>query len=141
MSRIDTATAGTTASTDLSAASDAVQPAADSAELSRLRARATEAAVKFEAFFIKQMMKQMRASTAVLADEDSPLKKRVNEDMLELADGVVADAMAGQRAFGIADLMLKQVLPTLNAGSTDLSSGATGSPLKAKEARSSGTSS
>ncbi len=140
MSRID-ATTATAAASDPSAASDAVQPAADSAELSRLRTRATEAAVKFEAFFIKQMMKQMRASTAVLADDDSPLKKRVNEDMLELADGLVADAMAGQRAFGIADLMLKQVLPTLGAGSADLSSGAAASPLKAKEAPSSGTSS
>lgn len=130
MSRID----ATTTLAGLSATSDAVQQPADSAELTRLRARATEAAVKFEAFFIKQMMKQMRASTAVLADDDSPLKKRVNEDMLELADGLVADAMAGQRAFGIADLMLKQVLPTLDKKGSDLSTGAAASPATAKEA-------
>ncbi|QPF74148.1 hypothetical protein G8A07_15325 [Roseateles sp. DAIF2] len=92
-------------------------------EAARLRQRATDAAVKFEAFFIKQMMGQMRSATRVLADEDSPLKNKVNEDMLDLADGLVADAMAGQRAFGIADLMLKQILPA--AG---LSAAPAGSP-------------
>jgi len=106
---------------------------ADGADQARLRARATDAAVKFEAFFIKQMMRQMRASTAALAADDSPLKKRSNEDMTDLADGLVADAMAGQRAFGIADLMLKQVLPTIAAGA-GLSSGAAASPGIAKEA-------
>lgn len=92
-------------------------------EAGRLRQRATDAAVKFEAFFIKQMMSQMRSATRVLADEDSPLKNKVNEDMLDLADGLVADAMAGQRAFGIADLMLKQVLPSVG-----LSAAPAGSP-------------
>lgn len=84
-----------------------VLPAVDPAT----KAKATDAAVKFEAFFIKQMISQMRAGTRALADEDSPDKKRVNQDMLDLADGLVADALAQQRAFGIADLMLKQVLP------------------------------
>lgn len=83
----------------------------------RIKAQATGAAVKFEAFFIKQMISQMRAGTRALADEDSPEKKRVNQDMLDLADGFVADALAQQRAFGIADLMLKQVLPQLAAAS------------------------
>lgn len=80
----------------------------------RLQARAAEAAEKFEAFFIKQMMSQMRSATRALADDDSPLKNKVNEDMMDMADGLVADAMAGQRAFGIADLMLKQILPKVN---------------------------
>lgn len=80
----------------------------------RVKAQATDAAVKFEAFFIKQMISQMRAGTRALADEDSADSKRVNQDMLDLADGLVADALAQQRAFGIADLMLKQVLPHLS---------------------------
>ncbi len=80
----------------------------------RVKVQATDAAVKFEAFFIKQMISQMRAGTRALADEDSADSKRVNQDMLDLADGLVADAMAQQRAFGIADLMLKQVLPHLS---------------------------
>jgi flagellar protein FlgJ len=82
----------------------------------RVKAQATDAAVKFEAFFIKQMISQMRAGTRALADEDSADSQRVNQDMLDLADGLVADALAQQRAFGIADLMLKQVLPHLSEG-------------------------
>jgi flagellar protein FlgJ len=31
--------------------------------------------------------------------------------MLDLADTMVADKMAGQRAFGIADAILRQLLP------------------------------
>ncbi len=94
----------------------------------RLRQRATDAAVKFEAQFIKQMLGQMRSATRELADEDSPLKKKTSEPLTDLADGLVADAMAGQRAFGIADLLLKQLLPA-----PDLSSGAAASP-SAKQA-------
>jgi flagellar protein FlgJ len=107
----------------------------------RLRQRATEAAVKFEAFFIKQMIGQMRAATRELADEDSPLKNKVNQDMMDMADGLVADAMAGQRAFGIADMMLKQVLPAVGlqpAGQGGLSRSAAVSPLSPQEPHRSG---
>ena len=77
----------------------------------RYRAKATEAAVKFESFFIGQMLHQMRASTRAMAGEGSVFKDPVNEDMLDLADNLVADKMAGQRAFGIADAILRQLLP------------------------------
>ncbi|MCX2861684.1 rod-binding protein [Paucibacter sp. PLA-PC-4] len=96
--------------TQLNPAAPGATPGAD-ADAVRLQTRAAEAAEKFEAFFIKQMMSQMRSATRALADDDSPLKNKVNEDMMDMADGLVADAMAGQRAFGIADLMLKQILP------------------------------
>lgn len=82
-------------------------PADDAA----MRERAGQAAEKFEAHMIRQMLQQMRSSMRELADEDSPLKNKVNQDMLDLADGLVADQMAGQRAFGIADALLKQLLP------------------------------
>ncbi|NCT85661.1 MAG: flagellar biosynthesis protein FlgJ [Comamonadaceae bacterium] len=77
----------------------------------RLRQRATDAAVKFEAQFIRQMLSQMRSATRELADDDSPSKQRTHEQMADFADGLVADSLAGQRAFGIADLLLKQLLP------------------------------
>ncbi|MGV7206829.1 hypothetical protein ACLB1G_03120 [Oxalobacteraceae bacterium A2-2] len=81
------------------------------------RAKATEAAVKFESFFIGHMLHQMRSGTRELAGDDSPYKDKVNEDMLDLADNMVADKMAGQRAFGIADAILRQLLPpTRGAG-------------------------
>ncbi|MGN6826362.1 rod-binding protein [Paucibacter sp. M5-1] len=109
-----------------------LNPAATGADADaiRLQARAAEAAEKFEAFFIKQMMSQMRSATRALADDDSPLKNKVNEDMMDMADGLVADAMAGQRAFGIADLMLKQILPA--AG---LSPAAAASPSPGDESK------
>lgn len=110
------------------AGGDAVSEAAPAPAVdARTQAKATDAAVKFEAFFIKQMISQMRAGTRALADDDSAENKRANQDMLDLADGMVADALAQQRAFGIADLMLKQVLPA--AG---LSSDAAGSPSGGK---------
>jgi flagellar protein FlgJ len=88
-----------------------------------LRQRVTDAAVKFEAQFIRQMLGQMRSATRELADEDSPTRQRTHEQMTDLADGLVADSLAGQRAFGIADLLLRQLLPA-----PDLSAGAAGSP-------------
>lgn len=82
---------------------DSVDPA--------FRAKATEAAVKFESFFIGHMLHQMRSGTRVLADEDSALNNKVNQDMLDLADNLVADQLAGRRAFGVADAILRQLLP------------------------------
>lgn len=85
----------------------AVAPAPSSSEqeLQRL----TQAAVKFEAFFVAQMMEQMRKSTAVLADEDSALNDHVNQAPLAMADHAVADALSERRAFGIADMLVRQM--------------------------------
>jgi peptidoglycan hydrolase FlgJ len=73
--------------------------------------QATEAAEKFESFFIAETLRQMRRSTREMASEDSVFNNRVNEDMLDLADTLVADTMASQRAFGIADVLLRQLVP------------------------------
>ena len=89
------------------AADDGVDP--------KYRAKATEAAVKFESFFIGHMLHQMRAGTRVLAAEDSVFKDKINEDMLDMADNLVADQLAGQRAFGVADAILRQLLPPASA--------------------------
>lgn len=75
------------------------------------RKKASEAAVKFESFFIGHMLKQMRSSTKELAGDDSIYKDSVNSDMLDMADNLVADQMAHQRAFGVADAILRQLLP------------------------------
>lgn len=99
-----------TAAANEAAAVDASSPAGDAVD-ARYRARAEAAAEKFEAFFISMMLKQMRSVTRELADEDSVFRSRINQDMLEVADGKLAEAMAGQRAFGIADVILRQLLP------------------------------
>jgi flagellar protein FlgJ len=91
---------------------DAIAPAADSAAPSPAYvAKANKAAVEFESFFISHMLQQMRESAKALAPEDSPLKDPVNSDMLDMADKLLAGHMAGQRAFGVADAILKQLLP------------------------------
>ncbi len=81
------------------------------ADDAKIREQASKAAEKFESFFIGQMLRQMRAGTRELAGEDSPFKNKVNEDMQDFADGLMADSLAGQRAFGIADVILRQLLP------------------------------
>jgi flagellar protein FlgJ len=91
---------------------DKVAPAADTAKLDPAYvAKATKAAVEFESFFISHMLQQMRESARTLAPEDSPLKDPVNSDMLEMADKMLAGHMANQRAFGVADAILRQLLP------------------------------
>lgn len=73
-------------------------------------AKATKAAVEFERFFIGHMLRTMRASTREMADEDSVFNNRVNQDMQDMADDLLAGNMAGQRAFGIADAILRQLV-------------------------------
>ena len=88
---------------------DAVTPATEN---EAHVAQATKAAVEFESFFISQMLKDMRSTTREMADEDSVFKDKVNQDMQDMADGILSKQMAGQRAFGVADAILRQLLPT-----------------------------
>jgi len=85
-------------------------PAPQSDE-ARYQAKATEAAVKFESFFIAQTLHKMRDATKAMADDDSIYKDSINSDMLDMADNMVADQLAGRRAFGIADAILRQLAP------------------------------
>jgi flagellar protein FlgJ len=87
-----------------------VAPAADQPSPEFVK-KATKAAVDFESFFIQNMLHQMRESAKTLAPEDSPMKDPVNSDMLDMADKLLSGHMAGQRAFGVADAILKQLLP------------------------------
>jgi len=43
---------------------------------------------------------------------------RVNQDMQDMADDLLAGNMAGQRAFGIADAILRQLVPGASGGRT-----------------------
>lgn len=109
------------ASASPNAGAAAIAPASDSAAdqgaaLSPTeRARVEKAAVKFEAMFIGEMLKQMRRTTREFAGDDSVYKDRIAGDMLDMADTAVADSLAGQRAFGIADAILKQLIPAVPA--------------------------
>jgi flagellar protein FlgJ len=87
-----------------------VAPAADKPDAAYV-AKATRAAVEFESFFISHMLHQMRESQRTIAPDDSPVKDRVNQDMTDMVDNMLAGHLAGQRAFGVADAILKQLLP------------------------------
>jgi len=93
----------------------AVAPAADQPDPAYV-AKATKAAVEFERFFISHMLKEMRSSTRAMAAEDSVFNNRVNQDMQDMADDVLAGNMAGNRAFGIADAILRQLVPNAKPG-------------------------
>lgn len=97
---------------DASRAEPAIRAAADADPGSpEYRAKALEAAEKFEAYFVAQMLQQMRRITRELSGDEESFSARANEDMLDMADMMVADTLARQRAFGIADIVLRQVLP------------------------------
>ena len=95
---------------DAAAPAFAIDAAADAGD-ARYRAEATAAARKFESFFISQMLKDMRSATREMAAEGSVFKNRVNDDMQGYADSLMADEMSGRHAFGIADVILRQLLP------------------------------
>lgn len=78
-------------------------------------AKVQAAAEQFEGFFIAQMLRQMRQATREMAGEDSVFRNRVNQDMLDMADVTLADTLAGQRAFGIADAIVRQLLPQMHS--------------------------
>jgi flagellar protein FlgJ len=89
-----------------------LQPVGDPPTDADYRTKATAAAEKFESFFIGQMLKEMRSSVSELAEEGSVFKDPTNADMLGLADSMMADKMSGRHAFGIADAILRQLLPS-----------------------------
>lgn len=76
------------------------------------RAKVDKAAVQFEGLFIHQMLKEMRRSAEQIAGEDAIFKGQSGNGLLDIADTMLADAMAGQRAFGIADTIVKQMVST-----------------------------
>jgi flagellar protein FlgJ len=98
----------------------AVAPAADAPDpaTQALTAKVTKAAIDFESFFISNMLHQMRETTRTIAPDDSPYKDKVNQDMQDMADNILSGSIANQRAFGVADSILRQMLPTPSSAPT-----------------------
>jgi flagellar protein FlgJ len=88
------------------AVDEAVKPADP-----QYRQKVGQAAVKFEGLFIGQMLHEMRKSTRELSADDGIFKDRIDGGMLDYADTQLADSLASQRAFGIADVLVRQLLP------------------------------
>lgn len=110
---------------DLQTSAPAAQADAPvAAASSEYRGKVEKAAEQFEAQFLRQMIKEMRKATREMASEDSVFASSVNSDMLDYADMAVADQLARQRVFGVANAILAQLLPP--GGNIHLKSAAAG---------------
>jgi flagellar protein FlgJ len=78
--------------------------APQTAQTEAQRAQLRSAAEAFEAVFLRQMIGSMRQ--ARLAED--PFGSAASEQFRDMADARLADSMAQQRSFGIAELLLAQ---------------------------------
>lgn len=74
-------------------------------------AQLRSAAEAFEAVFLRQLIGSMRQ--AKLADDDL-FGSQATEQFRDMADARMADGMANQGSFGIADLLLQQFRAVMN---------------------------
>jgi flagellar protein FlgJ len=77
---------------------------AQGAQADPQRERLRAAAEAFEAVFLRQMIGSMRQ--ARLAED--PFGSAASEQFRDMADARLADSMAQQRSFGIAEMLLAQ---------------------------------
>ena len=68
-----------------------------------------QVAQQFEAVFIQMMLKNMRASSAVLSDQDSALSLQSGSMFQELWDNQMSIDVAKKSKLGIADMLTKQL--------------------------------
>jgi flagellar protein FlgJ len=85
-------------------AATASAQAPQTAQSEAQRAQLRSAAEAFEAVFLRQMIGSMRQ--ARLAED--PFGSAASEQFRDMADARLADSMAQQRSFGIAELLLAQ---------------------------------
>lgn len=71
-----------------------------------------EVAGQFEAMFLQMVLRQMRSSSDVLADEDSPFSSQQHGVFRDMHDGQLAIELSKKQSSGIADMLVKQLSPT-----------------------------
>lgn len=86
------------------AAADASQAGATGGKTEEQKAELRKAAESFEAIFLRQMIGAMRSATT----GDSLLGSDAANQFRDLMDSRIADDMAGNQSFGIAEMVLKQ---------------------------------
>lgn len=69
---------------------------------------------QFEAMFLQLVLRQMRSSSDVLADEDSPFSSQQHGMFRDMYDGQLAIEMAKKQSSGIADMLVKQLSPSVS---------------------------
>ncbi|AIP65723.1 peptidoglycan hydrolase [Burkholderia thailandensis] len=85
----------------------AARPAADESD----ERKATYAAEQFEALLASQMLREMRNAIREISPEGSMFRDAIGSGLMDMMDGAIAQALATQRAFGIADFVLAQIAP------------------------------
>ncbi|MBD0786765.1 rod-binding protein [Vibrio sp. Y2-5] len=66
-------------------------------------------AKQFEAMFLQLVLRQMRSSSDVMADEDSPFSSKQQGVFRDMYDGQMAIEMAKKQSSGIADMLVEQL--------------------------------
>ncbi|GLT16384.1 flagellar protein [Vibrio zhanjiangensis] len=68
---------------------------------------------QFEAMFLQMVLRQMRTSSDVLADKDNPFSSQQQGVFRDMYDGQLAIEMAKKQHAGIADMLIKQLTPSI----------------------------
>lgn len=81
------------------------------------RAGLETVAGQFEVQFLQMVLKNMRAASDALADEDSPVSSQQQRFYRDMYDSQLSMALAKHGGIGIKDSMIRQLEPTLkNSG-------------------------
>ncbi len=91
----------------------------DNANLNQIKQQDTEqglalVAEQFEAMFLQLVLKQMRSSNDVLADENSPFSSQQYGVFRDMYDGQLAMELAKNQQGGIAEMLVKQLSPNFS---------------------------
>ncbi len=74
---------------------------------------------QFEAMFLQMVLRQMRSSSDVLADEDNPFSSKQQSVYRDFYDGQLAIEMAKQQQTGISEMLVKQLSPDRQFNNAD----------------------
>lgn len=68
---------------------------------------------QFEAMFLQMVLRQMRSSSDVLADKDSPFASQQQGVFRDMYDGQLAMELAKKQNSGIANILIQQLSPSM----------------------------
>ncbi|WP_038876494.1 rod-binding protein [Vibrio jasicida] len=78
-------------------------------------------ASQFEAMFLQMVLRQMRSSSDVLADKDSPFASQQQGVFRDMYDGQLAMELAKKQNSGIANMLIQQLSPSMREVAFDQS--------------------
>ncbi|HDM8208049.1 TPA: rod-binding protein [Vibrio campbellii] len=76
---------------------------------------------QFEAMFLQMVLRQMRSSSDVLADKDSPFASQQQGVFRDMYDGQLAMELAKKQNSGIANMLIQQFSPSMREVAFDQS--------------------